>query len=173
MSIKETLKKINPFKRNEADEYPEEGEVDLREIPKERRALSEDSVLHKWLKPAAVVVVALASFGLGRLSVYEEKKPLTATMSTNKSTAEAPIQAPATVVQTAKVAAPATIGAATAASAGNAQSTIVGAKTTKKYHYTWCSGAARIKEENKVYFASITEAKAAGYVPAANCPGLQ
>lgn len=39
----------------------------------------------------------------------------------------------------------------------------------KKYHYTWCSGAKRIKPENQIWFATVKEAKAAGYVLAGNC----
>ncbi len=41
--------------------------------------------------------------------------------------------------------------------------------TSKLYHFTWCSGAKRIKEENKVWFASEAEAVTAGYSLAANC----
>lgn len=39
----------------------------------------------------------------------------------------------------------------------------------KKYHYTWCSGAKRIKPENQIWFNSATEAEKAGYVLAGNC----
>ncbi len=49
---------------------------------------------------------------------------------------------------------------------------IIGNKNSKIYHYPWCSGAQRMKEENKVYFKSKKEAEFAGYRPAANCPGL-
>lgn len=49
---------------------------------------------------------------------------------------------------------------------------LVGSKNGTKYHYPWCSGAERIKEENKIWFQSAEEAKRAGYTPAANCPGL-
>ena len=41
--------------------------------------------------------------------------------------------------------------------------------TTKKYHYLWCSGAQKIKEENKVWFTTSGEAEAAGYTLAGNC----
>jgi len=49
---------------------------------------------------------------------------------------------------------------------------IVASKNGTVYHYVWCSGAKRIKEENKIYFDSPEEAEAAGYRPAKNCPGL-
>jgi len=50
---------------------------------------------------------------------------------------------------------------------------IVASKNGAKYYFTWCSGATRIKEENKVWFESETEAKNAGYAPASNCKGLK
>lgn len=48
----------------------------------------------------------------------------------------------------------------------------VGSRSGRKYHLPWCSGAKRIKDENKVWFNSQEAAVAAGYTPAANCPGL-
>lgn len=41
-----------------------------------------------------------------------------------------------------------------------------------KYHLPECSGAKRIKEENKIWFSSKEEAERMGYTPAANCPGI-
>jgi len=49
---------------------------------------------------------------------------------------------------------------------------IVASKNGEVYHYVWCSGAKRIKEENKIYFKSKEEAEKAGLRPAKNCPGL-
>lgn len=48
----------------------------------------------------------------------------------------------------------------------------VASKSGSRYYLPWCSGASRIKEENKVWFASKEEAEAAGYTPALNCKGL-
>ncbi len=50
---------------------------------------------------------------------------------------------------------------------------IVASKNGEAYYYIWCSGAKRIKEENKVYFSSKEEAEKAGYRPAKTCPGLE
>lgn len=50
---------------------------------------------------------------------------------------------------------------------------VVASKTGTKYHLSDCPGALQIKEENLIYFDSIELAEAAGYTPAANCPGLQ
>jgi hypothetical protein len=43
------------------------------------------------------------------------------------------------------------------------------ASSSKVYHFTWCSGASRIKESNKLWFAGEAEAQAAGYTLAGNC----
>ena len=48
----------------------------------------------------------------------------------------------------------------------------VGAKTGTKYYLPSCPGVSRIKEENKVWFATVEEAKARGYSAASNCKGL-
>lgn len=45
-------------------------------------------------------------------------------------------------------------------------------KNGSKYYLPTCGSAKRIKEENKVWFGTKAEAEAAGYEPAANCPGL-
>ncbi len=109
-----------------------------------------------------IVLVAFASFGMGRLSKIDSmKEPLriegagavvvgaTETgIKASKTTADAPPNAPETT------------GA------------LVGSKNGTKYHYPWCSGAKRIKAENKVIFANSAEAQKAGYTPAANCKGL-
>ncbi len=46
---------------------------------------------------------------------------------------------------------------------------VVVSKNSNKYHFLWCSGAKRIKEENKIYFNSENEAISAGYSLAGNC----
>lgn len=45
----------------------------------------------------------------------------------------------------------------------------VASKNGTKYYKIACSGVSRIKEENKVYFSSESEAEQAGYEKAANC----
>lgn len=62
-------------------------------------------------------------------------------------------------------------GESVAATEDNGQ--VIASKNGTKYHYPWCSGATRMKEENKLYFNSIEEARAAGYEPAGNCKGLK
>jgi hypothetical protein len=46
---------------------------------------------------------------------------------------------------------------------------VVASKNSDKYHFSWCSGAKRIKEENKLWFETEAAAQAAGYTKAGNC----
>lgn len=48
----------------------------------------------------------------------------------------------------------------------------VASKSGTKYYLPSCSGAKRIKEANRIWFATKEEAEAAGLTPAVNCPGL-
>lgn len=50
---------------------------------------------------------------------------------------------------------------------------VVASKSGTKYHFPWCAGAKQIAEKNLITFASIEEARKAGYTPAANCKGLK
>ncbi len=111
-----------------------------------------------------IVLVAFGSFGLGRLSKIEGlKTPIqienvqdnsTETLTRATKTGEGQIATPP----------PAMLS--------TSESTLVGSKTGKKYHYTWCSGAQRIAEANRVYFSSKDDAEMRGYTPASNCKGL-
>lgn len=97
-----------------------------------------------------ILIVAGASFGLGRLSVQQ---------SVGESAA-----AVAPVVFT-----DAPVVDKEAITAGRA---VVGSKKGTKYHLPTCTGASQIAEENKITFASEEEARSFGYSPAGNCPEL-
>lgn len=99
---------------------------------------------------ALLVLVAFASFGLGRLS----KIQIT--------------HSPLKIEQVAQTAA---VGEAI----GEVKSAgmYVASKNGTKYHFPWCSGAKSISEANKIWFDSVEEARAAGYTPASNCKGLK
>ena len=49
---------------------------------------------------------------------------------------------------------------------------VVASKSGTKYYLPSCASANRISEANKVWFSTSAAATAAGYTPAANCPGL-
>lgn len=107
-----------------------------------------------------VILVALASFGLGRASVAEvgENVPQNELSFESEPRGSRPVVEATSAVEVAK---PAASGA------------LVVSKSGTKYHLLTCPGAKTIKEENKIFFASVVEAEAAGYKPAANCPELQ
>ncbi len=46
---------------------------------------------------------------------------------------------------------------------------IFGSKNGRKYYFSWCSGASRVKLENRVYYASEQEAQQSGRSIAAGC----
>jgi len=96
-----------------------------------------------------IVLVAFLSFGLGRLSKIEESR--------------IPI----------KIENSASVLSGTNKLNNNPEMLYVASVNGESYHFPWCSGAQRISETNKVTFASIEEARAQGYKPAGNCPGLE
>lgn len=112
-----------------------------------------------------IVLVGIASFGLGRLSATDRRGSIEVLPSLT-GTLEAQ-NAPQTGTSAAS-ALSASVGSVTAS-----QGNFVASKSGAKYHYPWCSGAKRIKDENKVWFDTAEAARAAGYTPAANCPGLE
>jgi hypothetical protein len=97
-----------------------------------------------------VIAVALVSFSLGRLSKIEGKAPgVTITEAQPER------------------------GLPAAVSAAPIAGGVVASKSGSKYHLPWCAGAQSIREENKIWFKTVEEAKRAGYTPASNCKGLE
>lgn len=122
-----------------------------------------------WLLPKedeiilvlAIILVTLIGFGLGRLSaLHEEKFPIQ-------------IQTPATATYERKNQEAELLVPKIEQRRGESREKLyVGSKQSSVYHYPWCPGAQRIKEENKIWFSSRIEAQKAGFRPAANCEGL-
>jgi hypothetical protein len=119
--------------------------------------------LERFLMPAIIVLVALSAFGLGRLSAAPERQGTLRVLYPEARAAE-PLANTAAVAGAVKD--------AKAPQAGQGSGAYVASKNGSKYYLATCSSASRIKQENRVYFASRDEAVAAGYGPAANCPGL-
>lgn len=108
---------------------------------------------------AVIILVAFGSFGLGRLSVSERAKTPVRIENAPEITTE-------TFMTT-------TIKEKSAGFVANKEGvSLVGSKNGAKYHYTWCAGAQKITEANRVYFTSKEEAATRGYAPASNCKGL-
>lgn len=90
-----------------------------------------------------IILVALLSFGIGRLSVAGNREPIRIEYDPS--------------IQTASV-----INAV-------GQGSVIVSKNGARYHYPHCAGAKQIKEENKIIFPTPAAAEAAGYTLAANC----
>ncbi len=111
-----------------------------------------------------IIVVSLASFTLGRLSMVEntpQSQGITQVSNVNMA-------APAPLVVVEKV----EEKTETLQPTQNEAKNYVGSKNGTKYHLPWCGSAKQIKEENKVWFSSKEEAEAQGYTPASNCKGI-
>ena len=104
-----------------------------------------------------IFLVGMAGFGLGRLSMlWPQKESIR-------------IQEPQNFSNT-----PALVNnfADKSASAVKPKGKYVASKSGASYHYPWCPGALKIKEENKIWFQTKEEAEGRGYKPAGNCEGL-
>ena len=107
---------------------------------------------------AVILMVGFASFGLGRLSMlYQKREGVTITPSLSSVALGHLPLAKGEVME----------------GVVNPGGFVVASKTGTKYHFPWCGGASQISEKNKVIFASVEEARKAGYTPASNCKGLE
>jgi len=104
--------------------------------------LSNDTVFMALL----LVVSACASFALGRSSVLQ---PIPST----RESAVTLVAAPSAVLEV----------------ENEIEEVVVASKNGTKYHLPTCPGGKQITAANKISFASIAAAQAAGYEPAANC----
>ena len=109
---------------------------------------------------AVIVLVAVISFGFGRLSkIREEKTPIT--IENAKENTQIGESKPLLTSNVDKTNSSAT------------SKIFVASRNGKKYYYAWCESANVIKEQNRIWFSTQAEAEKAGYQPAANCKGLK
>ena len=108
---------------------------------------------------AVIVLVAVISFGLGRLSkIREEKTPITIeNVKENTQIGESKPLSTSNVDKT----------------NSTSSKIFVASRNGKNYYYAWCESANVIKEQNRIWFSTQAEAEKAGYQPAANCKGLK
>lgn len=104
-----------------------------------------DGLVGEWGIAIIVFLVALSSFGLGRLSALEEVRPPVAIGQAPESTKPEGLF----------------VGGL-----------IVASRSGSVYYFPWCSGAGKILPANQRWFASESEAQGAGYTPAKACKGL-
>jgi len=116
-----------------------------------------------------LVLVGILSFGLGRLSV---SVPIPQSGNSVKNVQLLATSSPLLL----RPLATSTVNVAAAVLTVPPEARVLGpyvaSKSGAKYYLTTCSGAKRIKDENRVYFATAHDALAAGYEPASTCPGL-
>ena len=130
-------------------------------IKAKEKIITENTTIFTML---IIILIAFSSFGLGRLSVIEENKtPISIQNSQNSNLA--------TISKTTIGDSPKPVGVAPPQVLPNGGK-YVASKNSDKYHAPWCSGAQRIKEENKIWFNTKEEAEQAGYTPASNCKGI-
>ncbi|MES3004643.1 MAG: hypothetical protein V4690_00860 [Patescibacteria group bacterium] len=152
MSIEQTEEKINPIVEHSAfqDSTHSSNPGFLAKI-------------NPFYSLLLILVVASIFFALGRFSVLEERKGSIRIYNENGLQQ---ISDENTSGNTASV-----INAV-----GNQESSggeVIGSKSGKKYYFPWCGTVKRIKPENQVKFASIEEAKLAGFTAGGNCKGLE
>lgn len=109
-----------------------------------------------------LLLVAIGAFGLGKISAYEKREVPISVIKNEERVL--------TNVSEQKLA---TIASSNQKTDESPKDMIVASKNGKKYYYTWCSGADRIKEENKIWFATVEEAKSRGLEPSSGCTGLK
>lgn len=127
----------------------------------------------RYFVALCVVLVAVASFAIGRISkVGEQKEPVRVyDVSNNSPTIPVNTSPPAPLLQQER-------GVGQTASVQNAitptnSEIVVASKNGTKYHYPWCAGAKQISPQNLITFVSPEAARSQGYTPAANCKGLK
>ncbi len=109
-----------------------------------------------------IILTALLSFGVGRLSVIGNREPIRVEYDASISNSQFPISNQASIsnalnnIENSKL------------KIENSTS-VVASKNSSKYHYPYCAGAKQIKEENKIVFATPEAAEASGFTLATNC----
>lgn len=102
-----------------------------------------------------VVLLTFTSYNLGKITAYNRlKQPITITdVNANIENIAQPV------------------GQGIASENKPKNPTVVASKksTSKLYHFTWCPGALKIAEANKVTFPDEAAAIASGYTLASNC----
>ncbi len=139
----------------------------LRHYYKKVKQLIEENKSDLYIA-AIIFLVGMASFGLGRLSVlWPKKEPIRIDQVGEIDQSSRLKSGLGEVVNNfTKRSDPSTSPIL------SSKGRYVASKSGTAYHYPWCSGALRIKEENKIWFQTKEDAVKAGYKPAGNCEGL-
>ncbi len=123
---------------------------DLKE--KIKYYLASDGVRDVYIS-LVIILVAISAFGLGRLS-------------------KANLDGPGVVIQYPIGNQNSSFSKTTAASNNVPdvfETDIFASKNGTRYYFSSCSGAGKIKEENKVWFSTEAQAQAAGFIKSSTC----
>jgi len=120
MSLQDIWEKIKPQSQVEVVALDENGEIESFPL------------FRKLFLSIIIILIALLSFGIGRLSVMEKREPIKIEYDPEISNVISKEQT-ASVIQ--------------AISKSNDE--VVASKNGARYHYPHCSGAKQIKETNK------------------------
>lgn len=121
---------------------------------------------HNFFISLLIILVGTASFGLGRLSTNQINSSGIKVIIPQNSSANV-LNALNSETQNSSNKLPPDVYVP------DQGGEVVASKSGTKYHFPWCAGAKQIAEKNLITFASIEEARKAGYTPAANCKGLK
>lgn len=103
-----------------------------------------------WITILIIFFIGLSSFGFGRFSVSKNNEPISIEYaSTNEDIKNEKMTQSNDIF--------------------SKSNKIIASKNGTKYYYQNCSGISKIKNENKIFFASEKEAESKGYSLAANC----
>ena len=127
-----------------------------------------------WVLLAIIVLTGTLCFGMGLIAARENPKQGDSLWIEQLPNEELPGSIGTTsesYIPTPAESKPAPQPAAAAAALPHSGA-YVASKSGTKYYLPTCSGATRIKDENKVWFATKQAAEAAGYCPSSTCKGL-
>ncbi len=122
---------------------------------------------------ALILLVALGSFMLGKLSFLDEKYKgelkitKTEPLSENSATAINRV-----IVNTRMQNSDGTSSSQEVLPRAKVGGMYVGSRSGKTFYLPWCAGVKRILEKNKVWFKDKTEAINKGYKPSSSCKGI-
>ena len=158
-------------------EYLSEEEFSLEEKPNWKEKL-EKFLESRYFVAVCLVLVAIISFALGRVSkIQEAREPVRVVNNSFPTPINSPPSPPYIKGETAQTNPVSnveqTASVQNAVTNSNSAESVVASKNGTKYHYPWCAGAKQIAEKNKITFNSIEEARTKGYTPASNCKGLK
>ncbi len=123
-----------------------------------------------------IIVVGAIFFTIGRISSLEKQHTPIKIEYPNQEQSSSVIQSISTTsVAVSPISKPKTtnITTSTSQSAPQTSGEVIGSKSGKKYYFPWCGTVKRILPQNQVHFASIEEARAAGFTAGGNCKGLK